>query len=128
MRVLGFSKKWDKLNDIEFTTFRFPRKDRDWRAGEAVQVVYKPRSKGGGEKLGIARIIYKEPRAMARHGNRVKDIPIVTNAEAERDGFSSIANRQAYFLMWEFLWDNYGGKRLMNEPTNKLTLRWVERQ
>jgi len=30
MRILGFSKKWDKLKDPEFTTFRFERKDKDW--------------------------------------------------------------------------------------------------
>jgi len=46
MRILGVSKKWDKLkNEMLFTTFRFPRKDRDWAVEEVVQLVYKPRSK-----------------------------------------------------------------------------------
>ena len=123
MRILGFSKKWSKLEEPEFTTFRFPRKDKDWQVGELVQIVFKPRQKGGGERLGVAKIINKQLRAMARHGNKLP-YPIVSNAEAEKDGFSSIANRQAYFVMWEFLWDYYGGKRLLEEPMNKLTLRW----
>jgi len=124
VRILGFSKKWPKLRQPWFTTFRFTRRDKDWQAGEIVQVVYKPRSKER-EVLGPAEIIAKEPRAMARHGNRVKGALVVTNAEAERDGFSSIVGRQAYFLMWEYLFDFYGGERLMTEPMNKLTLRWV---
>lgn len=40
MRILGFSKKWDKLNNGKFTTFRYPRKDslvgRDWHDGEVL--------------------------------------------------------------------------------------------
>ena len=106
MRVLGFSKKWDKLNDTEFTTFRFPRKDRDWQIGEIVQVVYKPRRKGGGEKLGVALIINKE-------FVRVKNI---TEDEAIKDGFNN------FFEMWLFLKKPDGYK-----PMNKLTLRWTQR-
>ena len=127
MRILGFSRKWDKLEDTEFTTFRFPRRDRDWQVGEDVQIVYKPRSNNR-DILGQAEIIAKEPRAMARHGSLIKGITIVTNAEAERDGFCSIAGRQAYFIMWEFLFDYYGGEKLLNEPMNKLTLRWLSKE
>ena len=63
MRILGFSTKWDKLdNDLLFTTFRFARKDapkgRDWAVEEAVQIYYKPRSPRR-EFLGVARIIRK---------------------------------------------------------------------
>lgn len=54
MRILGFSKHWAKLDNPEFTTFRFPRKDKDWQIGETVKIVIKPRSKGGGELLGLA--------------------------------------------------------------------------
>ena len=102
MRILGFSKKWDKLSDIEFTTFRFPRKDRDWSAGEKVQVVFKPRSKER-EPLGIARIIFKEFR-----------FPLaITGDEAIKDGFNNALE------MWLFL------KKPKNDtPINKLTLRW----
>jgi len=34
MRILGVSKKWDKLQRPEWTTFRFARKDKDWYEGE----------------------------------------------------------------------------------------------
>ncbi|GAI15166.1 unnamed protein product [marine sediment metagenome] len=127
MRILGFSKKWDKLQQDRFTTFRFARKDKDWSVGELVQIVYKPRSKGGGEKLGIAEILSKEKRAMAWEGDKT-GMAVVYDIEAVLDGFQRRGDKLAYFFMWEFLWDCYGGERLMNEPMNKLTLRWVERQ
>lgn len=44
MRIISFSRMWDKLQDDEFTTFRFPRKDKDWYKNEKVQVYYKNRS------------------------------------------------------------------------------------
>ena len=72
MRILGFSKKYGKLSkpwyarDIHtFTTFRYPRRDRDWEVEEIVQVVYKPRSKER-EPLGIARIIRIQPKDMSK--------------------------------------------------------------
>ena len=46
MRILCFSKKWGKLNKqwfspnlLTFTTFRFPRRDRDWEVEEVVQPI-----------------------------------------------------------------------------------------
>lgn len=105
MRILGFSKKWDKLNNIEFTTFRFPRKDRDWQVGEEVQIVYKPRRKGGGERLGVARINFKETMT-------IRDI---SEFEAVWDGFKNTLD------MWLWL-----KKPKMNKLINKLTLRWVK--
>ncbi|KKN74755.1 hypothetical protein LCGC14_0387970 [marine sediment metagenome] len=104
MRILGFSKKWPKLNDIEFTTFRFTRKDRDWLAGENVQIVYKPRSKER-EILGVARIKEKEFL-------KVWDI---TEYEAVVDGFNNALE------MWQWLGKPKGYKRI-----NKLTLRWLK--
>ncbi len=124
MRILGFTKKWPKLQQGEFTTVRFPRRDEDWAIGERVQIVYKPRRKGGGEKLGIAEIIFKEARAMAWHGDKT-GYQKVTNEEAIADGFEDTPDKKAYFRMWEFLFDAYGGWRLVNKPMNKLTLRWV---
>ena len=103
MRILGFSKKWDKLNDIEFTTFRFTRRDNDWYGGEVVQIVYKPRTKER-EILGVAHIISKE------YG-KVEEI---TEDEAKRDGFSSALE------MWLWLKKPNG-----NDLIHKLTLRWV---
>lgn len=129
MRVLGFSERWQKLSNPEFTTFRFKRKDKDWEVGEVVQVVYKPRRKGGGEFLGIAEIVSKEPRCMAWHGSDLIE-PKITNEEAIADGFPDGEHKgrfkEGYFFMWEWLWDAYGGKRLMEEPMNKLTLVWIK--
>ena len=99
MRVLGFSKKWTKLNNpIIFTTFRFPRKDRDWEAEEIVQVVYKPRSKDR-EVLGIARIIRKEKKDLNKrwqyYSLKVPNTPdMITPLEAKEDGFPGGADRR----------------------------------
>lgn len=123
MRILGFSKKWPKLKQPIFTTFRFRRRDRDWEVGEVVQVVYKPRSKDR-EPLGVAEIVSKEPRRAAKHGCLLPD-PCISNEEAERDGFQGTIEKAAYFVMWEWLWDTHSPGRLFKEPINKLTLRWV---
>lgn len=126
MRIISFSKKWDKLKQAEFTTFRFLRADKDWAIGETVQVFYKSRSPQR-EKLGIAKIMKKEFRAMALHGDKT-GLPHVTNEEVATDGFSDTEFKRGYFYMWEFLFDNYGGERLLREPMNKLTLRWLANQ
>lgn len=123
MRILGVSKKWDKLQQPEWTTFRFARRDKDYFIGEQVQVVYKPRSKAR-EFLGIAEIKNKEPRAMGKHGDKT-GCPHITNDEAIADGFPDTEVKHGYFFMWEFLFDYYGGKRLLNEPMNKLTIKWL---
>jgi hypothetical protein len=108
MRILGFSKKWAKLSQSEFTTFRYRRKDadrgRDWHNGETLKIVYHPRHEH--EFLGIAQIINKE----------IKQCQMITEEEAQADGFQDIGE------MMEFL----------NPPApagmqiiNKLTLRWL---
>jgi len=124
MRIIGFSKKWGKLRQPIFTTFRFPRKDKDWQRREIVQVVYLPRSPRR-EILGIAEIISIEPRCMAWHGSKLVETRI-TNKEANADGFPDEENKKGYFLMWEWLFGIYGGYRLMSEAINKLTLKWQE--
>lgn len=124
MRILGFSRKWPKLEQPEFTTFRFPRRDRDWAVGEFVQVVYKPRSRDR-EVLGTAEIISREPRRAAKHGCLLP-YPCISNQEAEQDGFPGTIEKPAYFMMWEWLWDTHGSERLFNEPMSKLTLRWIK--
>lgn len=123
MRILGFNKKWDKLKQPEFTTFRFPRKDRDWAIGEQVQIVFHPRGKDH-KNLGIAEIILKEPRAIGILGDKT-NCQHITNEEAIADGFPDTEIKHGYFSMWEFLFGAYGGERLLNEPMNKLTLRWI---
>lgn len=131
MRILGFGNKWPKLQQDTFTTFRFKREDRDWEMGELVQVVFKPRSKER-QVLGVAKILAKEPRCMAWGGSKLTD-PKVANAEANEDGFpdgyDQYGNHKSgYYYMWEWLFDTYGGRRLLDEPMNRLTLRWLERR
>ena len=115
MRILGFTEKWPKLRQPEFTTFRLTRRDKDWQTGELVQVVYKPRSKSR-EILGTAEIIRKEHRCLlcssVRHCRRI--IP----SEAEQDGFKSLSDMETWLLKAH-------GSRVLEEPINKLTLRWI---
>lgn len=134
MRILGFSQMWPKLQNDTFTTFRFKRRDkRDWEVGEVVQIVYRPRRKER-KVLGTAKIVGVEPRCMAWYGSELL-YPKVTDEEAIADGFPDMPNKvitgltkKGYFQMWEWLWDIYGGKRLREEPMNKITLIWVERR
>ena len=125
MRVLGFSQRWPKLEHKEFTTFRFARKDKDWYVGETVQIVLHPRSKTR-EILGMADIVGKEARRIPWHGRCDFEAPLITNEEANADGFPDTTGRAGYFLMWEFLFKAYGPARLFQEPMNKLTLRLVK--
>ena len=111
MRIISFSKMWEKLSQAEFTTFRFPRKDRDWERGEVVQVYFKSRSPER-ERLGIAAIIFKEIRF---DGKPETD---VTRAEAIADGFCSIRDMENWMIKTH-------GMVKAWKPMNKLTLRWV---
>ena len=121
MRILGFSKKWDKLQRGEFTTFRFKRKDHDWNVGEVVQIVYKPRSKDRGI-LGVAEIINLEPRSVAPYTLGGPSNLDVSHREAVEDGFENVVE------MVEWFEKTYGEERLTQEVMNKLTLRWVGRE
>ncbi len=109
MRILSFSKKWDKLSKPEFTTFRITRRDKDWYVPELVQVVIKTRSKER-QPLGIAEISQKNITCL-------KDI---TEIEAMADGFDSA------FAMW--LWMKEAHKGIApTTPLNKLTISWIRR-
>jgi len=122
MRILGFSRRdWinyetghPKLEEDKFTTFRFKRRDRDYEVGEVVRVVIRPRRKGGGEYMGPAMIIAREPRGMPLPEGPP---PAIIREEARRDGFLS------YKDMWTWLYRIHGD-RLLQEPMNKLTLSW----
>ena len=116
MRILGFSKRWDKLHQSEFTTFRFPRKDKDWYVGEQVLVKYKPRSPAN-IVLGQAEIISKELRWMKPKLRN--DILDITQEEAVTDGF------EGWRDMWNWLLKTYDIRKLLREPMNKLTLKWL---
>lgn len=114
IRILGFSNKWPKLKQPKFTTFRFPRRDKDWEVGELVQIVFKPRSNAR-EVLGAAKIIEKEIRWIFT-AKKPRGQKVVTPQEAHKDGFKSYAE----MAMW--LSDAHGHQRLVDEPMNKLTL------
>ena len=104
MRILGFSRKWAKLQKPTHTTFRYPRKDKDWYEGELVQEVYKPRSKDR-EFLQNATIVRIEPRQLAD----------ITHNEAVEDGFINL------YAMFEFIGKNKSED--FHRPINKLTLK-----
>jgi len=111
MRIISFSKKWDKLSQPKFTTFRFPRKDKDWYVGEVVQVFFKSRSPQR-EKLGEAEIIAKELKLTSDSATDV------TDAEAKADGFNNVRDMETWMRK------TYGEVKAWTRM-NKLTLRWL---
>lgn len=134
MRILGFSKKWGKLNKQwferdyhTFTTFRYPRRDRDWDEEEVVQVVYKPRTKER-EPLGIARIIRKEEKDIDQEWKYypLPNFPntpyVISPEEAKEDGFTGQHGTGDVKAMRSFIRD-YSRSSLIN----KLTLYWIEK-
>ena len=136
MRILGFSKKWPKLNKRwfepnlqTFTTFRFPRKDRDWEVEELVQVVYKPRSKER-EPLGMARIIRKQEKDTNKKfyifGDTCKDPDVITPADAYEDGFSGMHGGGDIEKLLAFLKGTSTYEQFYRVgKVNKLTLYWI---
>lgn len=102
----------DKLNKPVFTTFRFPRKDKDWQEGEVVQVYYKNRTPAR-KKLGNAVIVSKEVKVTGRHEGDI------TQEEAIADGFDSIVGMEQWLIK------AHGIRRVCGENINKLTLRWL---
>ena len=129
MRILGVSKTWPKLKNDLWTTYRFPRKDRDWGIEEVVQVVYKPRSKER-EVIGIARIIRKEPKDLNKQyfyypGIGDYNTPeTITPSEAEEDGFTGMHGGGDTEKMRRWFIDTYGYSKC-KELINKLTLYWL---
>jgi len=135
MRILGFSTKWDKLNnDLLFTTFRFARKDadkgRDWAVEETVQIYYKPRSPKR-EFLGIARIIRKQPKDLNKrfsYDNYRENTPdVITPNEAEEDGFEGNHGGGDTAAMRDYFMKTYGYSKCHNEAIYKLTLYWLDK-
>lgn len=103
---------WNKLAARRFTTFRFPRKDKDWEVGETVQVFFKNRSPDRYE-LGIAKIVRKES---VRIDGRDRTL---SEAEAKADGFES--RRE----MTDFIREAHKIKGMKDIGyMNKLTLEW----
>jgi len=134
MRELGFSKKWGKLRgQMVFTTFRFPRKDKDWAIEEVVRIVYKPRSKER-EVLGVARIIRKDIKDLNKRWNyyvagfstQQENTPdMISPNEAEEDGFTGQHGGGDAGKMREYFLETYGYAKC-KEPINKLTLYWID--
>jgi len=116
MRIISFTKKWQKLSNPEFTTFRFPRRDRDWYIGEVVQLYLRNRTPQR-EKLGEAEIINKEVRKIATAYEPYRP----TEAEAIADGFGSSVEMNVWFRK------TYGS-RIFEAPVYKLTLRWLNKR
>ncbi len=115
MRIISFSKKWNKLQQPIFTTFRYPRLDKDWQVGERVQVFFKNRSPRR-EKLGEAIITAKVYRELSSYF--ADDAPLVTSKEAKEDGFID------RYDMSCFMEKQYGLDYI--SLFNKLTLEWCK--
>lgn len=133
MRILGFSRKWQKLtDDILFTTFRYPRRDKDWQVEEVVQIVYKPRTKER-KILGIARIIRKQEKDTTKKwsyypSSRSPNTPdMITPQEAYEDGFSGMHGGGDIKKLLQWLREANPGRYFGEPIVNKLTLYWIER-
>lgn len=115
MRILGFEQHWGKLDhqlDDLFSTFRYPRRDKDWQRGERVNVVVKPRTKGR-QCLGLAKIINICPV-------HPEDI---TDEMAQMDGFTD-AQEMLNYLAHQYAKDE---RWLSRKPINQLLLAWLYR-
>lgn len=119
MRILGFSYHWKKLDRDTFTTFRLPRRDKDWQLGEEVQVVIRPRSKTR-ELMGPALITQAEAnRVLGKYAQYfTPPYSIITEGEATEDGFSNLTE----MLLWLF---NANRDRIFESKLTKLTLKWT---
>ena len=131
MRILGFSRKWQKLtDDILFTTFRYPRRDKDWQVEEVVQVVYKPRTKGR-VILGIARIIRKQKKNTKKGWCYYPSLgfpttpDMITPQEAYEDGFSGMHGGGDVQKLLQWLRESNPDRYFREPIVNKLTLYWI---
>jgi hypothetical protein len=102
MRELGFTRPWPKLSRPHWSTYRFPRRDKDWYETETVRVVLNPRSPKR-RVLGTAIIYLKQPTLVGE----------ITYDDAVADGFFNLAD------MIIFLGNPY-----KNATINKLSLIW----
>lgn len=136
MREMGFSRKdWmnyltltPKLQEAYFTTFRLPRRDRDWKEKEIALIVYQPRSKKR-EVLEPAKIIIKEPKYFFYLPHGLFKERIINDNDAKRDGFQT--SHEMYLTMVKMHGrERIDGSFLITGPydgrINKLTLRWMK--
>jgi hypothetical protein len=114
VRILSFQRiNWanhvkhlsSKLQAVEFTTWRWPRKDKDWHIGEEVTIVIRSRQKDR-VVLGTAVIVNVE----------MKDPHIgITRDDARADGFHN-----EHDLAMHLIYGRPPGATIVN----KITLRW----
>ena len=109
MRVLGYTKKWSKLQKEVHTTFRFTRKDKDWYTGEYVQEVYHPRSKDR-EIINPKCLIIEKRNLFCKS---------ITDEEAIEDGFESAIDMRNWLVKAHDL------VRVKFEVIHKLTIKIV---
>jgi len=133
MRIMSFTKRWAKLNNpILFTTFRYPRKDKDWEVEEVVQIFFRTRSKER-EELGIARIIRKEVKDTSKeyhYGSSLyptATLDIITPEEAKEDGFTGMHGGGDIEKLKDFLRESAGIEFYRQRLINKMTLYWIRR-
>ena len=129
MRIISFGDKIKEKQPAHvkhvglvlrlFTTWRMPRRDRDWEAGEVVKVVYKNRSPQHRRELGTAVIISKVPRSLTSGWGRVTSGYGISHEEAQLDGFRN-AHETHVFLQKSH------GERYWEEDINILLLCWIE--
>lgn len=112
-RVIGFTKKWDKLYTPEFTTFRFKRKDKPLEVGELVQIVYHPRSK---DREIIGKALIKRIDAYCFRPTIGYLYP--SDEDAIADGFDGLDEMIDWFT------DTYG-ERINQETMFKITLKRI---
>jgi hypothetical protein len=115
MRELGVSVMWPKLQHETFTTFRFPRRDKDWQVGETVRVVFHPRGRDR-KVLGTAKISGNEPRTFDYTSPNS-----ITAAEAHEDGFRDRTD------MKQWMKAKYGAAAL-SKSMNRLTIQWITKE
>ena len=118
MRILGFSKvDWrnyitgqdSKMLQPEFTTWRWPRKDKDWYADEVVSVVVKTRSPH--------RLILGEAVILSVESKEDYEI---TDVDARADGFPERQELKLYLMK-----ERHARRIAYGVRPNKITLRWL---
>jgi len=139
MRILSFSERWTKLNKswfepnlLTFTTFRYPRRDKDWEVEEVVKIVYKTRSPNR-EELGMARIIRKDEKNTEKRWSYypLPSFPntpdMITPEEAKEDGFTGMHGGGDVEKLLDWLRESAGIRFYREHIVHKLTLYWIEK-
>jgi len=132
MREMWVKEKWRRADDeVLFSNYQFPRKDRDWNLEEVVRIVYNPITKDR-TVMGIARIIRIQPKDLKRtwqfypYPNYPNTPDMITPTDAEEDGFTGMHGGGDTKKMESYYRKKYGWSRCEREPINKITLYWID--